>query len=169
MKRNVLVFGLVSGALASAILFATLPLIRTRNLGMSDFLGYVSMVLTALLVVFGIRSYREKVGGGRMTFGRGFAVGALIALMSSLVYAGVFQLVYFVIEPEFGDHFATCMVERARSAGASEEKIQATAAQAQTLKRLYDHPLTNLALVLATTWPVGLVVSGLSATFLRRR
>ena len=36
-------------------------------------------------------------------------------------------------------------------------------------KRLYDNLLTNAALSLAVTWPIGLIAATVSAAFLRRR
>lgn len=49
--------------------------ITARELEIADALGYTSIVMSALLVFFGIRSYREHAGGGRITFARGIAVG----------------------------------------------------------------------------------------------
>ena len=37
--------------------------------------GYTSMVLAFLMVFFGVRSYRDNVAGGHVTFGRAFKVG----------------------------------------------------------------------------------------------
>jgi hypothetical protein len=169
LMKTVLGFGLICGAVATVIQLVTLPFIRSHDFLILDYLGYGSIVLTALLLFFGIRSYREGAGGGRLTFARGLAVGALIAVVSSLCYAATFHVVYFWIEPGFGDHMAACMVERARAAGEPDESIAAIAERAQTLKRLYDNALTNAALTFVMTWPIGLVVSGISAAILRRR
>ena len=49
-------------------------------------IGYTTMVLSFMLVFFGIRSYRENVGEGTIAFGRAFAVGILITLISSVLY-----------------------------------------------------------------------------------
>ena len=43
------------------------------------------MVVAFLLIFFGIRSYRDNVAGGSVGFGRAFAVGALIALVASVM------------------------------------------------------------------------------------
>lgn len=126
-------------------------------------------MLSALLVFFGIRSFRDSAGAGRVSFGRGFAVGLLITLVSCLVSVAAFQIVYFKLTPEFGDRFAACMVERARAKGASPQAIDETAKQAQVLKQLYDNPLTNAALTFVQPFPIGLVASVLSAAILRRR
>ena len=39
------------------------------------------MVLAFLMVFFGVRSYRDNVAGGHVTFGRAFKVGLLITLV----------------------------------------------------------------------------------------
>jgi Protein of unknown function (DUF4199) len=56
--------------------------------GKRGFFGYTTIALSALLVSFGVRSYRENVARGRLRFGRGFAVGILITLISSVCYVG---------------------------------------------------------------------------------
>ena len=76
---------------------------------------------------------------------------------------------YFGIAPDFGERFSACMIERARAAGGGAQEIAAVTEQARTLKRLYDHPVTNAALTFATSFPVGLVGSLISAAILRRK
>ena len=169
MRKTVLTFGLVSGAVSIAFMLMTLPLIDDLRHEMADILGYTSIVAAALLVFFGVRSYREKAGGGRLTFGRGLAVGLLITLVASVCYAAAFQVVYFKLMPQFGERFAACMVERARASGAGDREIVETARQAQTLKDLYDRPLTNAALAFGTSFPIGLAAAAISAVILRRR
>jgi len=169
VKTTVLTFGLISGALSAAMILATVPLLDSIGFEKTDVVGYTTIVLSALLVFFGVRSYRENAGAGRITFGRGFAVGLLITLISCVCSVVTFQIVYFKVTPEFGDRFAACMVERARAGGASQAKIDETAKQAQTLKQLYDDPVTNAALTFVQPFPIGLVASVISAVLLRKR
>ena len=169
MKKTVLTFGLISGAIAILTMLATIPFIRSMEHGKADFLGYTSFVLTALLVFFGIRSFRENTGSGRISFGRGLAVGVLITLVSWVCFAAAFQIVYFKVVPDFGDKFSVCMVERVRASGGSQQKIDEAAKRASTFKGLWDNPLTNAALTFATSVPIGLAVSAISAAILRRR
>ena len=71
MKKTVLIFGLISGAITAGGMLATLPLADAIGFEKGEVLGYTLIVLSALMVYFGVRSYRENVGGGRLTFGRG--------------------------------------------------------------------------------------------------
>jgi len=48
--------------------------------------GYTGILMSMLLIFFGVRSYRENVGNGKISFGRGLAVGILIALLSTAGY-----------------------------------------------------------------------------------
>ena len=72
MKRIVWKFGLLSGAILAVITSIELPLCMNGTLDFdnSEIFGYTAMFLAFLMVFFGIRSYRENVGHGRVTFGR---------------------------------------------------------------------------------------------------
>jgi len=169
MKKTVLTFGLISAAMTTAMMLATFPLIDSIGLEKTDVIGYTTIVLSALLVFFGVRSYRDNAGGGSFTFGRGFTVGLLITLISCACYVVTFQIAYFKLLPDLGERYAACMVERARASGASEQKIAETENQAQTLKQLLDNPVTNAALAFAEPFPIGLVATAISAAILRKR
>lgn len=169
MRKTVLSFGFASAALSVAMMLATVPLLDSIGFEKTDLIGFTTIVLSALIVFFGVRSYRDTAVAGRITFGRGFALGLLITLVSCVASVVAFQIVYFKVTPEFGDKFAACMVERAQAAGASPQKLEETAKQAQKLKELYDSPLTNAALTFVQPFPIGLVASALSAAILRRR
>lgn len=169
MKKTVLVYGVASGALASGMMLAATPFVLRKELGTADLIGYSSIVVVALTVFFGVRSYRQTVGGGRLTFRRGFLVGLGITLVSSALYLATFQLLYYVFQPGIAEVYAECMVERARRGGASPDEIEETAEQARRIVELYENPWGNIALTLIEPVPVGLVLTTLSAAILRKR
>lgn len=169
MKKTVLIFGLLSAAISIAMMVAALPMVEAHGFAVADLLGYSSMVLTALVLFFGVRSYRESAADGRMGFGRALAVGLAIALVAGVVYTAAFQLVYFGLRPGIGAQYEACMVERARSSGADGAELDAAIERAETIRSLYDRPLTNAALAFAGPFSVGLAASLLSALVLRSR
>jgi len=79
MKKTVWTFGLISGALVSAMMAVTIPFQDEVGFDHSLIVGYAIMVLSFLLIYFGVRSYRDNVGRGTIGFGRALAVGALMA------------------------------------------------------------------------------------------
>src|SRR6266700_6490535 len=126
MKKTVLTFGLISGAVSASMMLITIPFIDAIGWKKGEILGYTGIVLSALLVFFGVRSYRENAGGGRLTFGRGFAVGILITFIFSACYVGTWEIVYYKLMPGFAEKYAAHMVERAKASGVSQEKIDKT-------------------------------------------
>jgi hypothetical protein len=171
MKKIVLVFGLISGFISSALMFATLPLMGRGivNFDNGEVLGYTSILLSFLLVFFGIRAYRDNVGGGTITFGRGFTVGILITLISCVFYVISWEIIYFKIAPDFGDKYAAHAIEKMRASGATPAAIEATKAQMASYKKIWDNPFLNAAMTLIEPFPVGLLVTLVSAAILRRK
>jgi hypothetical protein len=165
MKKTVLTFGLISGGMMAAMMLGTLPFTSSAWLqAHSMVIGYTTMVLSFMLVFFGIRSYRENIGGGTITFGRAFAVGILITLISSVLYVVTWEIMYFGI-PSFGEKFMTMCVAHIKSSGASPEAIQTELNQLKYL----NNPLINAALTFTEPFPVGLIITLVSALILRKK
>ncbi len=169
MKKTVLTFGLISGAMSAAMMQATIPFVDKIGWDKGEILGYTVIVLSALMVYFGVRSYRENVGRGRLTFGRGFAVGILITLISSACYVGTWEIVYYKLMPGFADKYAAHMVETAKASGASQQKLDETQRKAAQFKQMYQNPAVNVALTFMEVFPIGLVVTLVSAGILRKK
>src|SRR5438045_5615550 len=140
MKKTVLTFGLIAGGIMAAMMFATLPFMHKIGFDKGEIIGYTTMILAFMLVFFGIRSYRENVSGGRITFGRAFAVGILITLVACVCYVVAWEILYFNFMPDFGDKYASYMVEKVRASGASQQAIDAQVQQLVSLKALFDNP-----------------------------
>jgi hypothetical protein len=167
MKRIVWAFGLISGAIVSVMMLATLPFHDAIGYDRALVIGYTSMVLAFLLVYFGIRSYRDNIGAGRISFGRAMAVGTLITLVSSACYTVTWEI-YFTLSPGFSEKYAAQMVERARASGASQAQIDARTAEAKRFVEMYQNPLINSAMTFIEPLPVGLVIAFVSAGVLSR-
>ncbi len=126
-------------------------------------------MLSFLLVFFGIRSYRDNVGDGQITFAKGFTVGICITLITSLCYVVTWEALYFTVMRDFMDKYAAHAVEKAKAAGASPEAIQSQLQQMKKYKELYENPLFNAAITFLEPFPVGLVITLISAAVLRRK
>jgi hypothetical protein len=170
MKKVVIVFGLISGVISSAMMFLTLLFInkRTANFDNGYIVGYTSIVLSLLLVFFGIRSYRENAGG-TISFGRAFSVGILITLISCVFYVASWEVIYFKLMPDFADKYAAHAIGTMRQKGATDAAIAAKKIEMQKMKAMLDNPFTNAAMTFIEPFPVGLLMTLISAAILRRR
>jgi len=169
MKRIVLTFGLISGAIMSVLMLSTVPFMHKIGFNRGMVIGYTTMVLAFLLVFFGIRSYRENVGNGYISFGRAFSVGLLIMLITCAFYVLTWEFIYFNFMPDFAEKYGAFMLENMRAAGASAQEIAAKAEEMKRFKVLYDNIFFNVAMTFLEPLPVGLIMTLVSALILRRK
>ena len=169
MKKIVLTFGLIAGAILSAMMFATMPFIDKINPNRGMVIGYTTMVLAFLLVFFGIRSYRENIGNGRISFKRALGVGLLIMTIASICYVASWEFIYFKFLPDFAEKYEAHMIEGVRASGKPPQQIEAELASMKNMMTLYQNNIFfNLAITFLEPLPVGLVMTLISALILRR-
>jgi Protein of unknown function (DUF4199) len=169
MKKTILTFGLISGALTSVMMVATVPLENKIGFDKSEFLGYTLIVLSFLLVFFGIRSYRDTAGNGQITFTKAFAVGISITLITCICYVITWEILYFNFMHDFMDKYAAYMIQKLKASGASPEGIQAQVNELKAYKEHYENPLNNSAITFLEPFPVGLGITVISAAVLRKK
>lgn len=169
MKKTVLTFGLIGGAVIAGLTLVTLPFAHKIGFDYSLVLGYTVMVLSFLMVFFGIRSYRDNVGGGAISFGRAFAVGALIVLIISVCYVVNWEILYFKFMPNFVNDYSNYMVEKMKAAGATQPAIDAKLQEMKQMKQMLDNPFLNAAMSFIEPLPVGLIITLISSLILKKR
>jgi hypothetical protein len=169
MRKTVLTFGVISGLTSAVTMLATVPFMHKISGDKGLIIGYTTIVLAGLLVFFGIRSYRDNVSGGKLTFARGLAVGILISVLSNCFYVATWEVVSYKFMPDFAEKYAAQMVEHAKSSGASQQKIDETARQAADFARNYHNPLYNISMTFLEPFPVFLVITLVSAAILRKK
>jgi hypothetical protein len=167
--KTVLTFGLISGGLSSLLMLLTVPFMDRIGFEYGEYFGYTAIVASFLPIYFGIRAYRENVAGGTLTFGRGFLVGLMIAVISSLFYVATWEVVYFKLAPDFMTKLQAYSIEQAKKSGASPEKIEQKAREMQSFKQMYDNPLINAGITLIEPLPVGVIIALVSAGVLRKK
>jgi hypothetical protein len=169
MRKIVLTFGLIAGAILSVMMLIALQFQDLIGFDKGAIIGYTTMVLAFLMVFFGVRSYRDNVAGGSVTFGRAFAVGLLITLVASVCYVATWELIYYRLAPDFGDKYAAYAVEKAKKSGASDAQIAAKTKEMTELNQMYRKPLVNVALTFLEPLPVGILFTLIAAAALRRK
>jgi hypothetical protein len=169
MKKIILTFGLISGLIMSVLMGGSLLLASKIGSNHSLVLGYTIMVASFLLIYFGIRSYRDNTLAGQISFGRAFACGILIALISSVCYVIMWEILYFNFIPHFMDGYFAAQIHKVQSAGLDAATTAARVAAIQHSQQLYQNPLVNMAYTFMEPLPVGLLITLISAVLLRRK
>ena len=169
MKRIVLIFGLIAGAMLSLMMAVTMSFSDQIGPDHGEILGYTTMVLAFLMVYFGIRSYRDNVADGVITYWKGFAVGISITLIVCACYVATWEVVYRKFAPDFYAKYGARVVDQARAKGATQAELDVKAAQVAKQMEMYKNPILNVALTFIEPLPVGLLFTLVSAGILRRK
>ena len=115
------------------------------------------------------RAYRDSQPGRPLTFAAAFNVGLLITLISCVFYVATWLVMYYQFMPDFADKYAARIVEGLRAKGAPQTQIDEAIKQGVQLKALLANPFMNAAMTFTEPFPVGLLVTLVSAATLRRK
>lgn len=169
MKKIVLTFGLIAGAILSVMMIINHLLQDQLGFDRMEIIGYTSMIVAFLLIFFGVRSYRDNVAGGTVSFGRAFAVGALIAVVASVFYVATWEVIYYKFDPGFIEKYQAHALDKERAKGATEEALAAKKAELEKYAVMFRNPAINVAVSFVEPLPVALVIALISAGVLSRR
>jgi len=174
MTRVVLTFGVLAGVIISAMVWITAALAERDQIKFErlEVVGYASMIIALSMVFFGIKSYRDNQGKGRLSFWKGVQVGALISVIAGVLYfAG--SLSYGIVSPGFEEtfmrKFTELKVNQLQTQGAPQSDIDKAAAEVETMRVLFRNPLLFFLVCMMEILPIGLIVTFISAALLRNR
>ena len=169
MKKIVLTFGLISGAIMAVLMTANMSFVSRNGFDNGILIGYTTMVAALMLVFFAIRSYRDTVGGGTISFGRGVAIGLLIMVIANACYAAAWEVVGPRYFPDYIEKYQAYALEKARAEGKSEAELAKMRAEGEAFARSYRNPAYRVPMTFAEPLPVGVLISLVSAGVLSRK
>jgi hypothetical protein len=169
MRKTVLTFGLIAGGILSLMMLITIPFHDAIGFDRGLVIGYASMVAAFLLIYFGVRSYRDTVAGGSISFGRAFSVGALIFVVASLCYVATWQVLCRTVASDYMVKYEEHVIAEERADGATQAEIDAKVAEMRRWAEMYRNPLVNVAVTFLEPLPVGLIMTLIAAGVLSRK
>jgi hypothetical protein len=172
MKRTVLIYGLIAGAVVSAFMATTMIATANDTLHctstVSMLIGYLGMLIAFTFIFVAVKSYRDKQNNGTISFGKALGIGLLIALIASTMYVVTWAIVYKNFMPDFMETYSANMIAEAKasySGAALQKKID----ELKKAKEMYATPLGFTLFTYAEILPVGILVSLVAALVLKRK
>jgi len=165
-SRIVLFYGLVGGLVVAVPTVASM-LLLTKAPDNSALIGYTTMIVALTTVFLGVKHYRDKVLGGAVRFVPALLVGLGISAVASAIWALGWELAIALTDFDFAAAYTREMLDGARAQGASAEELARVTEQAAAFSRLYANPLYRLPMTFVEMFPVGVVISLVSAALLR--
>jgi hypothetical protein len=93
----------------------------------------------------------------------------LIALITTVFYVVSWEIIFFNFMPHFMDGYFAAQIHRVQSAGLDAATTAARVAAIQHSQEMYQNPLVNMAYTFIEPFPVGLIITLISAAVLRRK
>lgn len=169
MKKIVLIYGALAGAIVGAMLLITMPLYEagTLNIENGQLLGYSTMVIALSLIFFGIKSYRDNHLAGKITFWKALQIGLLITLVGSFIYAAAWEISYRNMSRDYISKMEMRYQDKLKAQGATEKELR----EAKEQFVMYDQNVLLRFTITAMVemFPVGLTISLICAGLLRRK
>jgi hypothetical protein len=171
MKKIVLIYGFIAGVIVGAMLMITMPLYESGTLKFDtgEWLGYTTMAIALSMVFFGVKSYRDNHLEGSITFGNALKVGLLITLIAALIYAFSWEVTRLNMKGDFMALYGEKQIEKLITGGATEAELVEAKKKMDDFAAMYKNPFIRFGITLMEIAPVGILISLLSATLLRKK
>ncbi len=168
MKKLILTYGLIAGLIVAAmLLFAFSGSALDTKLG--ELLGYTSMILAFSTIFFATKSHRDKHLGGTISFGQAFKIGLGITMVASVIYILAWMIISNTIAKDFMAVYYQQTVEQLQASDLSEAQVKAKIEEMDYYRELYKNPIVKIGITFLEIFPVGLIVSLISAFILRKK
>jgi uncharacterized membrane protein YhaH (DUF805 family) len=167
MSHIILIFGTIAGLLVAVPMCLMVANAEPGSAATSHFTGYLIMLLALSLVFVGVKRLRDRERGGVIRFGPALMAGLGISAVAGVIYVIGWEITLAVTDFAFIDSYSSAAIEAARAKGASAAEVQALAAKMDEFREQYANPFFRLPVTFIEIFPVGLVVSLISAALLR--
>ena len=125
-------------------------------------------MLVALTGVFlGVKHYRDRELGGVIKFLPALGVGLAISAVASLGWVIAWEMSLAITKFDFGAMYSQMMVDNAKAEGASAERLSQVVKDARAFADMYANPFIRMGMTFIEMFPIGIVISLISAALLR--
>lgn len=166
MLRIILLYGIPCAFIVGA------PMLYGMVTGQQDqangaFIGYTTMLVALTGVFLGVKHYRDRNLGGVIKFLPALGVGLAISAVASLGWVIAWEMSLAITKFDFGAVYSQMMIENAKAEGASPEKLAQVAKEGQAFAEMYANPVIRMGMTFIEMFPIGIVISVVSAALLR--
>lgn len=169
MLRIILIYGLIGAVIVGApMLIGMLTMSGEEMPGsLNAVFGYATMLVALTGVFLGVKQYRDKHLGGVIKFLPALGVGLAISAVASLGWVISWEISLVATDFDFITAYREMQIEQAQANGASQAEIDRIIADSEAFGAMYENPLMRMGITFVEMFPIGVLVSLVSAALLR--
>jgi len=168
MKKITLRYGTYGAIIMVAVLLPEIFIFKNNHhWELQEVIGYATIVASLLFVYFGIRRWRDKENGGKLSFWRGIGLGSLISLLPSLAFGLLSVLEIRFLDPQFNDEYYGYYIEKVKQS-TPPEQLQAELKSINDTREMFSSPWAQFFVMFITVFIIGFIITIISTLILRR-
>ncbi|MEL6875184.1 MAG: DUF4199 domain-containing protein [Pseudomonadota bacterium] len=167
MARTAFVYGIVSGTIV--ILSMLLGIVTSDGEGFwsSELFGYLIMLIALSMIFVGIKRHRDQELGGVIRFLPAFGLGLAISAIAAVMYVFVWEMYLLSSDYAFIHQYAAGVIENAKASGVTGDALDQVIADTNQMTENYGKPWYRWPITFLEIFPVGFLISLVSAALLR--
>ncbi|HEY4146919.1 DUF4199 domain-containing protein [Pinirhizobacter sp.] len=168
MLRYILIYGLIAGIVVGVPLSVlTLSMSGQAMMHYGMLVGYLMMLIALSAVFLAIKRRRDVDLGGVIRFWPALGLGLGISFVAGVVYVFAWEVSCAIAHVDFAASYARAMVAQQEARGVSGAALAQFKAEMEQFKVQYANPFYRWPMTFAEIFPVGVIVSLVSAGLLR--
>jgi Protein of unknown function (DUF4199) len=168
MLNKILSYGAIAGLIVGLVLFGTTVAMNGHPpSAYGAVIGYSSMLIALSAVFVAIKRRRDDDLGGVIKFWPAFGLGLGISVVAGIFYVLAWEAALAYTHMDFAGDYGKYLIKQKIAAGVSGDALAKFTADMQQFKQQYDQPIYRLTMTFSEIFPVGVLVSLVSAGLLR--
>ncbi len=167
MLRKILSFGLIAGVIAGLPLSIMIVMRPHESGGVGGMIvGYLTMLIALTAIFIAIKRRRDIDLGGVIKFWPALALGLGISVVAGIVYVAIWDTACALSHMDFAGDYARGEIAAAQARGVSGDALAKVTTEMEQFKTQYANPLYRWPMTFIEIFPVGVLVSLISAGLL---
>lgn len=167
MLRIALIYGVISGAIIIGVITFGVTTSGGGDFSGSQAFGYLIMLLGLSLIFFGVKRYRDRDLGGVIKFMPALLLGLAISAVAGVAYVAVWEAYLASSGYSYINDYTAGVIEAKKASGTTGAELDALISDMENMTANYAKPYFRLPMTFLEIFPVGLIVSLISAALLR--
>jgi Protein of unknown function (DUF4199) len=167
MFGKILIYGAAAGVIVGGLVCGVIIAMHGHTPHYGMVIGYASMLIGLSAVFLGVKRYRDVDLGGVIRFWPALGMGLAMSVIAGIIYSLAWEATQSLMHLDFATGYAKIMIAQQKAAGVHGKQLADFIAQMEQFKAQYANPLYRLPMTFIEIFPVGVLVSLVSAGLLR--
>lgn len=172
MGKVIITFGLIAGLIVGSMFFITNPIQEDGSFNGGMIVGFTTMIIALSTIFFAVKVYRDKYQSGVIKFGKAFLIGIGVTAIATIMYSAAWEAYLSTTKlgpMGFINAYNEQMVQSLKDNNASAEELQKVIDDGVWMAEVYKAPVKRFFLTMIEIFPVGVLISLISALILKRK